>query len=66
MHRGLQLLYHLKAREIHGVNFGSGEQARLLTVVLGSVAAQERANSIAEDLQQLNKDHKDLTKLKNL
>ena len=47
-----------KAHKIHAVNFKAGKQARLLTVVFGSVAAKEQANSI-----QLNKDLKDLTNL---
>ena len=48
MHCGLQLVASLQACEVHAVNFGAGEQARLLTAVLGSVMAQEQANSIAE------------------
>ena len=38
----------LQCTRDHAINFGAGEQARLLTVVLGSVAAQELADSIAE------------------
>ena len=41
-------LHHFKVCEIHAINFGAGEQARLLTAVLGSMAAKEQANSIAE------------------
>ena len=48
MHCGLQLVASLQACEVHAVNFGAGEQASLLTVVLGSVMAQKQTNSIEE------------------
>ena len=51
MCRGLQLASCTTSKRvynIHAINFGAGEQARLLTSVLGSVVAQEQATSIAE------------------